>query len=652
MSSKKLKSANDASSSRDGLGGGESVIADHGRRRSTCGYCKSPARSSISHGSSVSVCSYFELQNVSMLVNVFAFANAGLSAETLTVGDYQALIDRGWRRSGCYLYKHEMDKTCCPSYTIRLKASDFVPSKEQQRVSRRLERFLDGKLDVQPREQTGASSSLGTTRSEEKSKVEPVMDDLSKMIDQAVQLCIQSGEFPSNMQMPKASVKKVLCDKRKKLAKGPEQLLYTSNVAFPIAAAIKRTLTSEKVEIEGNKLSPETISEMLLSAISKVGETPGISIKVSKGHINFLSASKDSFYEKDVVPNETLHAKKDSENHKARKPKKLEMRLKRSSFDPEEHELYKRYQLKVHNDNPSRVVESSYKRFLVDSPLIYVQPSGGGDDEEKVVPPCGFGSFHQQYRVDGRLVAVGVVDILPKCLSSVYLFWDPDYAFLSLGKYSAIQEINWVRESQARCPSLEYYYLGYYIHSCSKMRYKAAYRPSELLCPLRFKWVPFEVARPLLDKKRYVILSDIKESQNQSSLLPHASETLAAHEDMEQGETNDHFMGGSDDDEDEEMDESESEDTYIESDIDNIIIGLYGSQYRYKDLRKMLNPVGRKQLEPMLQSYRKVVGDELSERMVYELRFSLFVGFSLLDEFSNRSMKLSEDKDKEMKKTK
>lgn len=437
---------------------------------------------------------------------------------------------------------------------------------------------------------------------------------------QAVQVCIQSGEFPSNMPIPKASVKKVFCDKKKKLAKGPEQLLYTSSVAFPIAAAIKRTHTSEKAEINGNKLSPETISEMLLSAMSKVRETPGVSIKVSKGHINFLSASQDSFSEKHVTtPNETLCAKKDSENHKARKLK-LEMRLKKSSFDREEHELYKRYQLKVHNDNPSHVVESSYRRFLVDSPLIYVQPSG---DDEKV-PPCGFGSFHQQYRVDGRLVAVGVVDILPKCLSSVYLFWDPDYAFLSLGKYSAIQEINWVRENQVHCQSLEYYYLGYYIHSCSKMRYKAAYRPSELLCPLRFQWVPFEVARPLLDKKPYVILSDITESQNQcSSSLPHGSEPRTnEHEEMEQGETNDHFMGGSDDDDDddEEMDESESEDTHIESDIDNIIVGLYGSQYRYKDLRKMLTPVGRKQLEPMLQSYRKVVGDELSERMVYELR--------------------------------
>ncbi len=25
----------------------------------------------------------------------------------------------------------------------------------------------------------------------------------------------------------------------------------------------------------------------------------------------------------------------------------------------------------------------------------------------------------------GRLVAVGVVDVLPRCLSSKYLFWDP-----------------------------------------------------------------------------------------------------------------------------------------------------------------------------------------------------------------------------------
>jgi arginine-tRNA-protein transferase len=138
-------------------------------------------------------------------------------------------------------------------------------------------------------------------------------------------------------------------------------------------------------------------------------------------------------------------------------------------------------QIAVHNDKPEEVKESSYCRFLVDTPLIYVAPEDDGS-----TPTCGFGSFHQQYRIDGKLVAVGVIDILPNCLSSKYLFWDPDLAFLSLGKYSALQEIKWVQEANKVCPSLSYYYLGFYIHTCPKMRYKAAYAPSELLCPAKY----------------------------------------------------------------------------------------------------------------------------------------------------------------------
>jgi arginine-tRNA-protein transferase len=168
----------------------------------------------------------------------------------------------------------------------------------------------------------------------------------------------------------------------------------------------------------------------------------------------------------------------------AKQPQKrkiLEIRMSTSHFDPEEFALYQKYQTKVHKEKT--VTESSYIRFLVDTPIIFVPPKSGDD----AVPPCGFGSFHQQYRIDGKLVAVGVVDILPKCLSSKYLFWDPDLAFLSLGKYTALKEIDWVKTAQEHCPSFQYYYLGYYIHSCNKMRYKAAYRPSELLCPVRYE---------------------------------------------------------------------------------------------------------------------------------------------------------------------
>lgn len=62
------------------------------------------------------------------------------------------------------------------------------------------------------------------------------------------------------------------------------------------------------------------------------------------------------------------------------------------------------------------------------------------------------------------LVAVGVIDVLPRCLSSKYFFWDPDLAHLSLGKVSAMKEIHWVLEASKTCPSLKYYYMGYYIH--------------------------------------------------------------------------------------------------------------------------------------------------------------------------------------------
>ncbi|KAK1905554.1 Arginyl-tRNA--protein transferase 1, partial [Dissostichus eleginoides] len=87
-------------------------------------------------------------------------------------------------------------------------------------------------------------------------------------------------------------------------------------------------------------------------------------------------------------------------------------------------------------------------------------------------PEEGYGSFHQQYWLDDRIVAVGVIDILPTCVSSVYLYYHPDFASLSLGSYSALREIAFTRQLQKQSPKLCYYYLGFYIHSCPKMRYK------------------------------------------------------------------------------------------------------------------------------------------------------------------------------------
>lgn len=163
-------------------------------------------------------------------------------------------------------------------------------------------------------------------------------------------------------------------------------------------------------------------------------------------------------------------------------------------FSTEKFLLFKKYQISVHGDEPSEVTEKSFSRFLVESSLVDGGASCG---------PHKCGTYHQLYRIDGRLAAVGVLDILPSGISSVYLFYDPDDKALSLGKYSALREIEFCKEL-----GLDYYYMGFYIHTCPKMKYKGDYAPSELLCPSSFSWYPLSACLPLLDKFRFTPFRD------------------------------------------------------------------------------------------------------------------------------------------------
>merc|ERR1719375_1489425 len=71
------------------MGGGlraPSVVEDFGEHPSPCGYCRRSGAPSISHG---------------------------MLAMGLSVYDYQDFLDRGWRRSGHWLYKPGRDLRRC-----------------------------------------------------------------------------------------------------------------------------------------------------------------------------------------------------------------------------------------------------------------------------------------------------------------------------------------------------------------------------------------------------------------------------------------------------------------------------------------------------------------------------------------------------------
>ena len=48
------------------------------------------------------------------------------------------------------------------------------------------------------------------------------------------------------------------------------------------------------------------------------------------------------------------------------------------------------------------------------------------------------------HRLDGKLVAVGVLDLLSNYVNSGYFIYDPEYKFLNLGIVGALRELEYI----------------------------------------------------------------------------------------------------------------------------------------------------------------------------------------------------------------
>ncbi len=129
------------------------------------------------------------------------------------------------------------------------------------------------------------------------------------------------------------------------------------------------------------------------------------------------------------------------------------------TYSPEKADLYARYLAFQHNTKEAPMDEQRYSSFLVDSCLDY-------------------STLEIQYRIEGKLAGVGIVDRLDQALSTVYFYFDPKYAAYSPGTWSALFELDLAARWE-----LDYYYLGYYIPECNAMNYKSRYQPCEIKRP-------------------------------------------------------------------------------------------------------------------------------------------------------------------------
>lgn len=140
----------------------------------------------------------------------------------------------------------------------------------------------------------------------------------------------------------------------------------------------------------------------------------------------------------------------------------LEARLLELKYHPEHYALYLRYQSARHfgggMDHDSR---EQYRHFLLQSNVR---------------------SNLVEFRDNGELRMVSIIDRLEDGMSSVYTFFDPELPGAALGTYNVLWQLQMCRRL-----GLPHLYLGYWIAESRKMAYKVNFQPIEGLVDGRWQ---------------------------------------------------------------------------------------------------------------------------------------------------------------------
>ena len=402
-----------------------------------CGYCKSPDTSMIE----------------------------GVLAHRMTCRDFQDLVDRGFQRSGKFVYRPFMKQTCCPQYVFRTNVAKFRLSKQQRATIRKMNKYLiDGHSNATPEveeqaecENTAGKGSKGGPSNRPGLSSEPSEGE-------------GSGSKHEKTARPGlgADPSKPPCKKAKLIRREQKaKKLADSGHKVPIPKTpLETTEIAKQIESpsEPSQSSPTPIAEWQEERIA-VPYAPSYTHKFSTRLVSCAPRDGDFIrtYE-------------------------------------ESYEVFKKFQLGVHKDDEEECRERHFSEFLVESPLAIEKAPEGA--------PCDYGSYHLQYLIDGKIYAVGVLDILPKGVLCEYLYYDPAYRFIAPGVYSALYEISLAQKFYKVNPEMQFYYMGFYVQSCPKMNYKRHYFGSELLCPETHQYVPLPKCIPRLKENGYSRLDD------------------------------------------------------------------------------------------------------------------------------------------------
>ena len=488
---------------------------------SECGYCKSK-NSSYSFGTVI---------------------------DSYPVELYEKMMLDGWRRCGNYVYIPNQEKSCCKLYTCRLNVEEFKINKEQIKVMKRFKKYLSGEYEE--------NLEKNKKKEGEKPKIEE-KDEICEKIEKILNEYIKQEKYLDIIiKYFKTIDKNNFREKMKELhvRKNTNKKMnfdYSIDFIFVVRKIIESE--AEKNKIQFNEY--ENLQLDLFNHFKQFYNSQNEILELfpKTGHINITDTTKVKEKKINIEKKEEKENKikikdknKEPKQKKNKKEKPKEIKEKYSfdyfpeivnepeiylplkhvytleltdkiQMNNERFEVYKKYQKNIHKDPDSKLNEQRYNQSwgynnLKDNIGIKLPEDLALKTKHPELYPKKYGCYNLIHRIDGKIVAVGIIDILPTTLSSVYLYYDTDYKFLDLGVLTAILEIEYARSFHNLIDNnFKYYTMGFYSENVQKLRYKGFYEPTQLLDRFTMNYVYLKDIQSILKENKLIQLS--KEPKN------------------------------------------------------------------------------------------------------------------------------------------
>ncbi len=495
-----------------------------------CGYCKDP------------------ITNIRKITS----SKFGLTLEYIPIDIYEQMFFKGWTRCGDYFYKSCYEKTCCKLYQPRININEFKISNEQKKIMKRFRKYLSGEYE---------ENKLKNKDNNYKKK-EQIEDIFQIKIFKKVQDYINSKLYieilkkyitKGNENYIQIFINKIKETKVRRITNKKYNSDYSCDLIFIIknifnSIANKEKNNNKNILILNNDLQ-KIINDLYNNFINfykPIDEN--ISLCEETGHINFKIKNQEEFnkYIIQISKKQEKPILKDKNKKEIKKEQKekyildyfpelisepeIYLPLKHNytceltdnisvQSDEERFKLYQKYQFAIHREIINDISHYNLnwgKSILQKDKMIPLPNDLKNKTKHPEIYPNHYGSFNFIHRIDGKIVAVTVWDILPFSLESVYCYYDPDYSFLDLGVFTVIREIEYMKSFQKLIDNnFIYYTMGEFSQTCKKLKYKGNYFPTQIMDHYTGKYVYLteEIKKLIEDGKCHHLVKNVENSE-------------------------------------------------------------------------------------------------------------------------------------------